>query len=118
MIKIERLTPDAQATFQRDGADFQVQPNQLLNRSEFDTLVVTSGEVMVSIDELEIHYITSKSIHPTPQQLNAAEIAVDAVYTEEFKTMNPPAAPAPAAPVDAISTPVAEPVIVQPKKAG
>lgn len=129
MIKIERVTPDAQASFQRDGNEFPVQLGQLLTRSEFDSLNVTVGELMISIDENEIHYVAAGSIHPTPQQLAAAEIAMDAIFTEEFKAAQPVTPPAPAVPVDEISTPmfeapstnnppVAEPEIVFPKKAG
>lgn len=121
MIKIERLSPDAQATFQREGREFPAQMGQLLTQDEFATLVITAGEIMVSINESEIQYHTVESIHPRPQLLDAAEIAVDVVYTEEFKAAHPVEAPAPAVPVDEISQPIpeptpAEPVIVFPAK--
>lgn len=54
MIKIEKLSADAIVTFERNGTRQRAALNYLISHSEFETLVVESGKLTYSVDELEV----------------------------------------------------------------
>lgn len=89
MIKIEKLTKGASATFVRDNMVMPVFTNQLLSETELNTLVVISGTVTYSIDEQLIVERTADTVaepivpaEPKSQQI---ELALESpiVATEE-----------------------------------
>lgn len=99
MVKIEKLSPDAQVWFQRDGTRQRAYLHQLLSRAELATLEIESGTVMYSIDEQEV---VTRSAATTKSPEPAA-------------TTQPVATPAPAQPPVAVAAET-KPKIVFPKK--
>lgn len=63
MVKIEQIKPGTVATVMRDDQRQQVFQGQLITRAEADTLEVTGGEIVYSIDEAEV---VTKSSNPAP----------------------------------------------------
>lgn len=54
MIKIERIAEGTEASYTRDGAQSSLHVGQLLYPHEFDTVVITAGEILYSVDETEV----------------------------------------------------------------
>ena len=63
MVKIESIQPGASASILRNGERQQIFEKQLISYAEAETLEVTGGDVVYSIDETEVH---TKSGKPTP----------------------------------------------------
>lgn len=99
MIKIEKLSPDADVWFVRGGVRQRAFLHQLLSHSELPSLEVLSGSVVYSIDEQDV--ITQQALEPT----------------KSVEPTNSPAVepPTPATPPVAATT-EAKPKIVFPKK--
>ena len=114
MVKIEKLFDGAKGTFTREGKQVSIIPNQLLTMPEYETLVVTEGRVLISINEEELKEISAQG-----QQLNlniqettqtpAEEVILDTKSPEDTGSMEPPSEAAPEA-----SEVVEKPVIVKP----
>lgn len=100
MVKIEKLSHDAQVWFQRDGVRQRAWLHQLISYAELTTLVVESGTVVYSIDEQEV---ITRSADTTKSPAAAPA------------TPEPVAAPAPAEPPVAVATET-KAKIVFPKK--
>lgn len=82
MIKIEKLKDGAKATYTRDGVKKPVFLHQLITRQDLETLEVTQGTVVYSVDELEIKeqsapVMTAPAETPV-KKLSAKEIAAQA----------------------------------------
>lgn len=86
MIKIEKLKDGAKATYTRDGVKKPVFLHQLITRQDLETLEVTQGTVVYSVDELEIKeqsapVMTAPAETPAEapvKKLSAKEIAAQA----------------------------------------
>lgn len=97
MVKIERLKNNAIATFTRNGSSMPVFVNQLMTLDEFQTLKVTSGTVVASIDENEIVEVSATSTNPSStapsnqasQPAPAAEPVVESTTQEAAEFVNP-----------------------------
>jgi len=63
MVKIETIKSGASASIIRNGQRQQVFEKQLISYDELNTLEVTGGDVIYSIDETEVH---TKSPKPAP----------------------------------------------------
>jgi len=70
MVKIEIIQPGASATIIRGGERQQVFEKQLISYAEADTLEVTGGDVVYSINETEV---VTKSPNAAPAVPQAAE---------------------------------------------
>lgn len=92
MIKIERLSSDADVWFTRGGVRQRAYLHQLLSHSELPSLEVLSGSVVYSIDEQQV--ITQQALEPSK---------------------SPEPSPTPTKPAVAVAT-EAKPKIVFPKK--
>lgn len=77
MVKIEQLKNGAKATITRDGRTVPIFLHQLISRQELETMQVTAGTVVYSIDELEV--LEKSAPAPAPAapapRLSAKEIA-------------------------------------------
>lgn len=71
MIKIEQISKDAHAYFERADKKLHVRPGSLLSQNEFDTLVIEQGTITYSVDELEV-LIKSASTTEKPTESAAA----------------------------------------------
>lgn len=60
MVKIEKLNDSAKAVFMRMGTQQPVFLNAILTDSEFETLKVLSGAVVVSINESEVRVVPAE----------------------------------------------------------
>lgn len=59
--------PGAAATILRNGERQQVFEKQLISYAEADTLEVTGGDVVYSVDETEVHTKSGKPAPAVPQ---------------------------------------------------
>lgn len=76
MVKIEQLKNGAKATVMRDGRQVPIFLHQLITRQELETMEVSVGTVVYSIDELEILEKSAPAPAPAPApRLSAKEIA-------------------------------------------
>lgn len=83
MIKIEKIEPGASATIVRNGQRVTVFEKQLINYQEVETLEVTGGSVVYSINETEV---ITKSGQPAPAVPQAAKPKVSSkAKTEEVE---------------------------------
>lgn len=97
MIKIERLKNNAIATFTRNGVVTPVFVNQLMTPDEFQTLKVSSGTVVASIDENEIVEVSATNTNPSStepsaqisQPAPAAEPVMEPTTQETVEFVNP-----------------------------
>jgi len=78
MIKFERLSKGAKATVIRNEVTQPVYIGMAVSREELDTLQVTAGTVLYTVDEKEIVEVSAKPAEaPKPQQvIQPAEVAV------------------------------------------
>lgn len=88
MVKIESIQPGASASILRNGERQQVFEKQLISYAEADTLEVTGGDVVYSIDEMEVHTKSGKPAPAVPQtpaepKLSAKEIAKAALKAQQ-----------------------------------
>lgn len=70
MVKIETIAPGASASILRNGQRQQVFEKQLISYAEVDTLEVTGGNVVYSVDEIEV---ITKSPNAAPAVPQASE---------------------------------------------
>lgn len=75
MVKIESIPAGASATIVRNGERQQVFEKQLISYAEAQTLEVTGGDIVYSIDETEVVTKSPNAAPPVPQ---AAEPKVSA----------------------------------------
>lgn len=78
MVKIEQLKNGAKATVMRNGRQVPIFLHQLITRQELETMEVSVGTVVYSIDELEILEKSAPAPGPAPApapRLSAKEIA-------------------------------------------
>jgi hypothetical protein len=78
MIKIEELKNGAKATYTRDGVKKPIFLHQLITRQDLETLEVTQGTVVYSVDELEIKEQSA------PAVVVAAEVPVKKLTAKEI----------------------------------
>jgi hypothetical protein len=81
MIKIEELKNGAKATYTRDGVKKPIFLHQLITRQDLETLEVTQGTVVYSVDELEIKEQSAPAVVAAElpvKKLTAKEIAAQA----------------------------------------
>ncbi len=62
MIKIEKLSADCKATIVRADVKQPVFLHQLLTPAEFATLMVEAGELVYSVDELEVNAVKAPGL--------------------------------------------------------
>lgn len=78
MVKIEHLKNGAKATIVRDGRKIPLFLHQLITRQELETMEVTAGTVVYSVDEMEILEKSAPAPAPAPvpaPRMTAKEIA-------------------------------------------
>lgn len=78
MVKIEAMKNGAKATVMRNGRQIPLFLHQLISRDELETMVVESGTIVYSVDELEILEKSAPAPAPAPapeRKLTAKEIA-------------------------------------------
>lgn len=69
MVKIEKLSPGAQVEFVRNGKPQPGIVGTTLTREELDTLQVTGGTVLYSIDEQELVEVSAKESPKSTEQV-------------------------------------------------
>lgn len=76
MIKFERLSKDAKATIVRNGVQQPVYLGMTLSSSELESLVVSAGTVLYTIDETEVVEVSAKPavVKPAVVETKAAEL--------------------------------------------
>ena len=87
MVKIEQLK-NAKAVFTRDGTEQPILLGAILTDSEFKTMKVLSGTVVVSIDEQEVITISYKET-PVSKQITIVDVVVPEI-TEEIVEIKSP----------------------------
>lgn len=80
MIKIERIPEGASGTFLRNGKRNPIFVGMLLNIQEANTVEVFGGEVMYSVDELEVSYFKPKLLS---QNIPTIQLGIRAEQEEE-----------------------------------
>lgn len=76
MVKIEQLKNGAKATVMRDGRKVPIFLHQLITRQELESMEVSTGTVVYSVDELEILEKSAPAPAPAPApRMSAKEIA-------------------------------------------
>ena len=78
MVKIEQLKNGAKATVMRDGRKVPIFLHQLITRQELESMEVSTGTVVYSVDELEILEKSAPAPAPVPApapRMSAKEIA-------------------------------------------
>lgn len=66
MVKIESIQPGASATIIRGGERVAVFEKQLISYAEADTLEVTGGDVVYSVNEMEVITKSGKPASAVP----------------------------------------------------
>jgi hypothetical protein len=66
MVKIERLGPNSEVVFTRNGKEQRAVVGYLLTDEEFVTLKVVKGELTYSVDELEVITTVATAVDPVP----------------------------------------------------
>lgn len=97
MVKIEKISAGAVVTVIRNGARITLFEKQLISYEEADTIEVTGGEVVYSVNESEVITKSSDSAPAVPQtttepELPAAEETTQAVAEEAAPVIIKPAA--------------------------
>jgi hypothetical protein len=67
MVKIERISAGAVVTVLRNGERITLFEKQLISYDEADTMEVTGGEVMYSVNESEVFTKSSDTAPAVPQ---------------------------------------------------
>ena len=75
MVKIEKIQPGASATILRNGERQNVFEKQLISYEEADSMEVTGGDVIYSVNETEV---ITKSGNPAPAVPQTAKPKVPA----------------------------------------
>lgn len=88
MVKIEKISAGAVVTVIRNGAPITLFEKQLISYDEADTMEVTGGEVIYSVNETEVITKSSDAAPAVPQastepELPASEEVAQEVATEE-----------------------------------
>lgn len=88
MVKIEQIQPGAVATILRNGERQQVFSKQIISYDEANTLEITGGDMVYSIDEMEVVTKSSNAAPAVPQvaaepKLSAKEIAKAALEAQK-----------------------------------
>jgi len=85
MVKIEIISPGAAATILRNGVRQEVFVKQLITYQEADSLEVTGGDVVYSINETEVVTKSGNAAPAVPQAAPEPELPVTEASAEEVK---------------------------------
>ena len=83
MVKIEIISPGAAATILRNGERVAVFAKQLITYAEADTLEVTGGDVVYSVNETEVITKSGNAAPVVPQAAPVAELPATTEATVE-----------------------------------
>lgn len=83
MVKIEKIYEGTSGSFLRDDRQVPIYTNQIISDAEFDSLVLKSGKILISINEQEL-----REVEASPQQLTLnIESTVQAPVEQEAVTL-------------------------------
>lgn len=85
MVKIEKIAPGAAATILRNGERQAVFEKQLITYEEADSLEVTGGEVVYSVNETEVITKSGDAAPAVPQAPAEPELPATEEVAEEVK---------------------------------
>lgn len=90
MIKIEKLRDGAKATIMRNGVKQAIYETMRLSYSEFETIEVTTGSVIYSVDEQVVKEVSANTpvvpLKESPKSAQQNKIAVDTA-TKDTETV-------------------------------
>lgn len=94
MVKIEQLKDNAKATYTNNGVKKPIFLHQLITRQDLETLEVSQGTVVYSVDELEIKEqsapVTPAVVEEPVKKLSAKEIAAQAKIAAKKAALEEP----------------------------
>lgn len=85
MVKIEKISAGAVVSILRNGERINLFEKQLISYAEADTIEVTGGEVIYSVNETEVHTKSGKSAPAVAPVATEPELPA----TEEVKIIQP-----------------------------
>lgn len=85
MVKIEKISPGAVVSILRNGERITLLEKQLIGYDDINTLEVTGGDVVYSIDEDEVVTKSGIAAPAVPQAPAEPELAVAEKAAEEVK---------------------------------
>lgn len=85
MVKIEKIGAGATATILRNGERLTVFEKQLITYAEADTLEVTGGEIIYSVNETEVITKSGDTAPAVPQTAAEPELPATTETAEEVK---------------------------------
>lgn len=85
MVKIEKIGAGATATILRNGERLTVFEKQLITYAEADTMEVTGGEVIYSVNETEVITKSGNSAPAVPQAPAEPELPAATETAEKVK---------------------------------
>ena len=85
MVKIEKISAGAVVTVIRNGAPITLFEKQLISYAEADTMEVTGGEVIYSVNETEVITKSSDAAPAVPQATEEPELPATEETTEKVE---------------------------------